>query len=189
MLALRRGGRGARWRTFVSPAVRKYVVFGIVSAISLGLDQWTKILARTHLKPRGPFDPKVVFEYFHLRYAENPGVAFSMLQNFPGGVLSVVAVIAFVLVVMHLRKHVPDAATIQHVALGLVGGGALGNLLDRLVYGRVTDFIVWRAHWDDKWHEWPAFNIADATLCVGVALIVIDVIRHRNDAPPEPAST
>ena len=169
----------------MTPAVRKYLLFSIVAAISLALDQWTKVLARTHLKPRGSFNPKVVVEgFFDLRYAENPGVAFSMLQNMPGGVLSLVAMAAFVLVVLHLRKHVPVEATTQHVALGMVGGGALGNLLDRLIYGKVTDFIVWKYHQK----EWPAFNIADAALCVGVVLIAIDAFRHRRDPPAEPST-
>ena len=70
-----------------APSVRrKYVLFTIFMIISLVLDQWTKVLARTHLRPRGPFRPKVVIEgFFDLRYAENPGVAFSMLQDIPGG--------------------------------------------------------------------------------------------------------
>jgi signal peptidase II len=187
MLALRPGDGGASpRRPFVTPAVRKYLLFSIVAAINLALDQWTKVLAREHLRPRGPHNAKVVIEgVFDLRYAENPGVAFSMLQDVPGGALSLVAVIAFVLVVLHLRKHVPVDATLQHVALGMVGGGALGNLLDRLLYGKVTDFIVWKYHQK----EWPAFNIADAALCVGVALIAIDAFRHRREPPAEPAPT
>jgi signal peptidase II len=69
----------------------------------------------------------------------------------------------------------------MHVALGLVGGGALGNVLDRMMYGKVTDFIVW--HY--KHHEWPAFNVADAALCVGVGLMIVDMFINR----PAPAST
>jgi signal peptidase II len=191
MLALRRGDVGASFRRpFVTPAVRKYLLFSIVAVISLALDQWTKVLARTHLKPRGSFNPKVIIDgLFDLRYAENPGVAFSMLQNMPGWALALVAVVAFVLVVAHLRKHVPSDATLEHIALGMVGGGALGNLLDRLLYGRVTDFIVWKAKWGGEMHEWPAFNIADAALCVGVVLIGIDAFRRWRAQPPEPASS
>ena len=158
-------------------ASRKYVLFGVFTALSLVLDQWTKIMARASLKPLGPFNPKVVIEgFFNLRYSENPGVAFGMLQQLPGGrlLLTLLAVVAFVLVIAYLRKTEPDATRL-HVALGLVGGGALGNVIDRVAYGRVTDFIVWHV----KEHEWPAFNVADAALCVGVALMVIDMIRSR----------
>ena len=167
----------------MTPTRRKYLMFSIFALIALVLDQWTKVMARTSLRPRGPFNPKVVIDgYFDLRYAENPGVAFSMLQEIPGGFLSLVAIGAFLLVLGYLRATPPEATRL-HVALGLVGGGALGNLIDRLVYGRVTDFIVW------KWrkHEWPAFNIADAALCIGVGLMVLDMFVKRKQEPPEPA--
>jgi signal peptidase II len=155
-------------------ARRKYTLFTIFAIISLVLDQWTKILARTHLRPRGSYNPKVVIQnYFDLRYAENPGVAFSMLQDIPGGRvwLTVLAIGAFLLVLYYLRKT-PIDNTRLHIALGLVGGGAIGNLVDRVVYGKVTDFIVWKYHV----HEWPAFNIADAALCIGVGLMLLDML-------------
>ncbi|HVZ74522.1 MAG TPA: signal peptidase II [Polyangia bacterium] len=156
---------------------RKYVLFGAFSALSLVLDQWTKAMARASLKPLGPYSPKVVIDgFFNLRYSENPGVAFGMLQSLPGGrlLLTLLAVVAFALVIAYLRKTESDASRL-HVALGLVGGGALGNVIDRVAYGRVTDFIVWHV----KEHEWPAFNVADAALCIGVALMVIDMMRGR----------
>jgi signal peptidase II len=169
-------------------ANRKYVLFGVFLALSLVLDQWTKGLARELLKPRGPYNPKVVVEnYFDLRYSENPGVAFGMLQQMPGGrlVLTLLAVLAFVLVIAYLRKT-ESGATRLHIALGLVGGGALGNVLDRVIYGRVTDFIVWHV----KQHEWPAFNVADAALCVGVGLMMLDMLLARPArSPSTPASS
>jgi signal peptidase II len=161
---------------------RKYVLFGLFMAISIALDQWTKVLARAHLRPRGVWNPKVVIDgFFNLRYSENPGVAFGMLQELPGGrlLLTALAIVAFVLVLAYLRRTDP-AATRLHIALGLVGGGAIGNLIDRVMYGRVTDFIVWHV----KQHEWPAFNVADAALCVGVGLMVLDMVRSR-PAPAE----
>ena len=169
------------------PAGRKYVLFGVFFALSLGLDQWTKALARTHLRPLGPFNAKVVIDgFFSLRYSENPGVAFGMLQSMPGGkfVLTALAVAAIVLVLMYLRRTDPDAGRL-HVALGLVGGGALGNVIDRISYGRVTDFIVWHV----KTHEWPTFNVADAALCVGVGLMMVDMIVSRPSASSPSAST
>jgi signal peptidase II len=156
---------------------RKYVLFGAFLVLSLALDQWTKGLAREFLKPRGAFNPKTIIpNYFDLRYSENPGVAFGMLQQLPGGrlVLTLLAVLAFVLVIAYLRKT-EAGATRVHVALGLVGGGALGNVYDRVVFGRVTDFIVWHV----KQHEWPAFNVADAALCVGVGLLMLDMLLTR----------
>jgi signal peptidase II len=164
----------------MTPTRRKYVLFSVFTVVSLLLDQWTKVMARDVLRPRGPFNPKVVIQgFFDLRYAENPGVAFSMFQDLPGGrvLLTLLAVVALVVVIAYLRKT-PTEATRVHIALGLVGGGAIGNLLDRVMYGKVTDFIVWKK----GIHEWPAFNIADAALCVGVGLILLDwIIASRNE--------
>ena len=162
---------------------RKYVLFFLFAVLSLVLDQWTKQLARQYLRPLGPFHPKVVIDgFFKLRYSENPGVAFGLLQELPAGrlVLTVLAVGAFALVILYLRKTDAQAARL-HIALGLVGGGAAGNLIDRLLYGRVTDFVVWHV----GQHEWPAFNIADAALCVGVGLLVLDMFF----AKPEQSSS
>jgi signal peptidase II len=157
---------------------RKYVIFGVLGALSLILDQWTKVLAREKL--RGHEMVVVVKGFFNLRYSENTGVAFGMFQTLPGGrfLLTLVAVVAFVLVLHYLRKT-EAKHTRMHAALGLVGGGAIGNLIDRILYGRVTDFIVW--HY--KGHEWPAFNIADAALVVGVALMGLDMLLA-----PKPAA-
>jgi len=164
----------------VTPQRRKYVLFGVFAALSLVLDQWTKALAREFLRPRGPMNPKVIVQnYFDLRYAENPGVAFSMFQDLPGGrvLLTVLAVAAFAMVITYLRRT-PTKASRLHVALGLIGGGAIGNLVDRVVFGRVTDFIVWK-----KGNvEWPAFNVADAALCVGVGLMLLDMYLTRKEA-------
>jgi signal peptidase II len=164
----------------MTPTRRKYVLFSVFTVVSLLLDQWTKVMARDVLRPRGPFNPKVVIQgFFDLRYAENPGVAFSMFQDLPGGrvLLTLLAVVALVVVIAYLRKT-PTEATRVHIALGLVGGGAIGNLVDRVMYGKVTDFIVWKK----GIHEWPAFNIADAALCVGVGLILLDwIIASRSE--------
>ena len=164
----------------MTPTRRKYVLFTVFAVVSLVLDQWTKVMARDVLRPRGPFNPKVIIQgFFDLRYAENPGVAFSMFQDLPGGriLLTLLAVVALVVVVAYLRKT-PVEATRVHIALGLVGGGAIGNLVDRVMYGKVTDFIVWKK----GIHEWPAFNVADAALCVGVGLILLDwIIASRSE--------
>ncbi len=157
---------------------RKYVIFSVLGALMIVLDQWTKVLAREFLRPLPPGHGRIVVEgFFNLRYSENSGVAFGMMQSLPGGrlILTAVAVGALVLVLQYLRKT--DAAQVRlQVALGLVGGGAIGNLIDRIAYGRVTDFIVWHYHA----LEWPAFNIADAALVVGVLLMALDMFRAQN---------
>jgi signal peptidase II len=160
---------------------RKYAVFSILAVIAIVLDQWTKILARQSLRDLGTGKKVIVEGYFDLRYSENPGVAFGLFQNLAGGriILSVMAVVALVLVFQYLRKT-EDHQKILHVALGLIGGGAIGNVLDRVLYGRVTDFIVWRY----KQHEWPAFNVADAALVIGVGFIFIDMLKNYKQTTP-----
>jgi signal peptidase II len=91
--------------------------------------------------------------------------------------LTLLALLALVMVLLYLRKTPVENGRL-HVALGLVGGGAIGNLVDRVAYGKVTDFIVWKV----GLHEWPAYNIADAALCVGVGLILLDMILESRRA-------
>lgn len=172
------------------------ILFAVAGVVAIVLDQWTKILARTHLKTMGPWRATVVVpNYFDLRYSENTGVAFGMGQTLPGGriILTLVAVLALSLVGYYLKKSGTRQYRL-HLALGLVGGGAIGNLIDRIAFGRVTDFIVWKV----GRHEWPAFNVADAALVVGVALMAIDMLFDKQgqvaqgdtapDQPNAPAS-
>lgn len=169
------------------------VLFGVAAALSIALDQWTKALARSHLKLLGPWGGKtVIANYFDLRYSENTGVAFGMFQKLPGGQywLTLVALAALLLVGYYLLRSGPRQLRL-HLALGFVGGGAIGNLIDRILYGRVTDFIVWHV----GRHEWPAFNIADAALVVGVSLMALDMLLDKRSpvatsaAPPDPAGS
>jgi signal peptidase II len=165
---------------------RKYIIFGAIAAVSIVLDQWTKILARHHLKQLGHAGKSVIDGKFVLRYSENPGVAFGMLQSLTGGriILTVVALAAFALVISYLRKTDSSQRRLQ-IALGLVGGGAIGNLIDRIALGAVTDFLVFDlGFW--PLNPWPAFNIADAALVVGVALMALDMARPPTAAPTDP---
>jgi signal peptidase II len=164
---------------------RKYLLFGVLAAVTLVLDQWTKIWARAALGPeRSGKVIEVIGDTFFFRYAENPGVAFSMFRDLAGRryILSAVAILAIALVFYYLHKTEPQQTRLQ-AALGLVGGGAIGNVLDRLIFGVVTDFI-----WVDldfrPFDPWPAFNIADAALVIGVGLMILDMLRP----PPTPGA-
>ncbi len=173
----------------MTPASRKYVLFGVAAALSIILDQWTKVLARHHLKPLGYAGRKVIDGIFTLRYSENTGVAFGMLQSLSGGrvILTLIALAAFALVIYYLHKSEPEQRGF-HLALGLVGGGAIGNLIDRIGLGGVTDFLVFDlGFW--PFNPWPAFNIADAALVVGVALMAIGLARPRAAQPVAPAAS
>ena len=155
--------------------MHKYLIFAFVMAGVLAGDQVTKVWARKALLP---IPQKTVIEgYFDLRYSENPGVAFGMFRHMPGGryILVGVGVVALAFIAAYLRK--PDAEkTSVAVALGLTAGGAVGNIFDRIAFGKVTDFIVWHYHG----HEWPAFNVADAALVAGVLALLLFAPRNKS---------
>lgn len=179
----------------------KWILFFVVAALSLAADQATKIWARDALPLVGhgtgqelasggkqclvPDDivnracqgkaVPVIDDYWDWRLAMNSGSAFGLLAGKSGGriVLTVVGLIALVAMVVMLRRA-RDDQRILHWALGLVVGGAVGNLFDRIYFGVVTDFVVWRY----KTHEWPVFNVADVVLVIGVGLMFIDVQKE-----------
>lgn len=164
----------------MATARTKYFLFGIFGVISLILDQFTKVWARGALGPEFSGKVQQVIEgKVYFRFALNKGVAFSMFRDLAGGrwVLTIIAFAAFFLVLHYLRRTELGQSRL-HVALGLVGGGALGNLADRIIYGAVTDFVVVDL---DVWplNPWPAFNVADAALVVGVGLMALDMFRKQ----------
>lgn len=172
----------------MTPDRRKYLIFAVVAAVAIVLDQWTKILARQSLRSLGHAGRTVIDGIFTLRYSENRGVAFGLLQQLPYNriILTLIALAAFVLVIFYLRKTEPEQRRFQ-VALGMVGGGAIGNLIDRIAFGGVTDFLVFDlGFW--PFNPWPAFNIADAALVVGVGLMAIDMVRPAQSATAATAS-
>ncbi len=118
----------------------------------------------------------VVPGYFEFEYTRNPGAAFGILSKADSPLRKpffvLVSLIAVVVIAMMLRG-VTRKQQLTIWALSLIAGGAIGNLIDRVAYGWVIDFIVWK--YTDEW-RWPTFNIADAFISVGVALLVLDMI-------------
>ncbi|MES1171864.1 MAG: signal peptidase II [Bacteroidota bacterium] len=174
----------------------KLVGFAIPAIVSLIADQTTKQWARAALGPEGSGRMRsVIGKALTFHYAENPGIAFSMFRDLRGGrfVLAGLAIVALVMVVRYLKGTDPTQRRL-HVALGLIAGGAVGNLVDRLIYARVVDFILVDL---DVWplDPWPVFNVADIVLVVGVGLIALDVVQNRRKpdevppVPPTPAAT
>jgi len=152
----------------------KYRILLIVSFVTLVLDQATKLyVARTlplHTMIR------VIEHFFTITYLRNKGAAFGMLATSPWRLpffilVSLVAVVVIVTVIRKLREDQSLAA----FALSLIFAGAVGNLIDRISYGEVIDFIF--VHWYD--HYWPAFNVADSAICVGVFFLALDMIREE----------
>ncbi len=158
---------------------KKHRWFLVAFVISVALDQASKVWARATLRPIYPGVKTVVAGFFDLRYSENPGSAFSLFRGMGGArwFLLLVGFGALGVVAYYLRKAPARAARIG-AELGLLAGGAIGNMVDRALYGRVTDFIVWKV----RGHEWPTFNIADAALVLGVIGLALDTWPSESDA-------
>lgn len=127
--------------------------------------------------PSVPF----VSGFWNWRYVENPGAAWGLLADAPASIrlpfFYGISLAAIVFILVYFRRLAPDQRLLA-VALSLVLGGAIGNFIDRLHLTYVIDFIDWyigQSHW-------PTFNIADAGISVGVALLILDMVLHRETA-------
>jgi signal peptidase II len=152
----------------------------VAAAVVLG-DQWTKGWASRALEDRAPM--RVLDEVVRFTYTRNSGVAFGLGagSHFPYWIFSLIAAIAIV----GLLIARPGQPAIKRVALALVLGGAVGNLLDRVRFGEVVDFILL------SWQRWqfPVFNVADSAVSIGVAIFALawsSAPKQATDAEPAP---
>lgn len=146
----------------------------VISAIVIALDLYTKHLVQTAFAYG---DQLTLTSFFDLVRYHNTGAAFSFLANAGGwqklffGGISVVAIV----VITHLiRKH--HQQKLFCLGLALVLGGAAGNLYDRSTLGYVVDFLSF--HYQS--YYWPAFNVADSAICVGVGLLLLDSFKKQS---------
>ncbi len=148
---------------------RAWVAFGVMVAAVIGIDQWSKALVRSAFDV-GESMP-LIDGFLWLTHVHNTGAAFGMLkgQQF---VLVLVALVVTAVIVYALVKLRPRSV-IARVSLALVMGGAIGNLIDRVIAGGVTDFF------DLGW--FPVFNIADACLDVGAVILVAWLLFGRHE--------
>ena len=145
-----------------------------VALIAFVLDQISKYYVfRFAVQNGSPFE---VFDFFNIVAAFNKGVSFSMLDG--GGLWGRVALIVFALVVILFLLHwmKDEKSAFVRISLGMIIGGALGNVVDRLRMGAVYDFLDF--HYGA--YHWPAFNAADTFICVGAFLIVLHAFFTRN---------
>jgi signal peptidase II len=148
-----------------------------LSALLLIVDQITKfwILARFNLGERSTVIPG----YFDLTLVYNTGAAFSFLAGADGWqrwFFIAIGVAASAFILFLLARH--GSQRLFAFALALILGGAIGNVIDRLIHGKVVDFLL--AHWNDRWY-FPAFNVADSAITVGAVLLILDeLLRVRN---------
>ena len=147
--------------------VRGVWIVLLVAAVVIGLDQATKEWVRinipkySHIVPIPQLGQAFVFEH-----VDNFGAAFGILKMHRGVFIGV-AVIVAVAILVYAPRLSADQKLIR-VILGLQMGGALGNVVDRLNHGNVTDFLDF--HW--RGQHWPAFNVADIAICIGVLVLI-----------------
>ena len=150
-----------------------YVSLGVVV-----LDQWTKWLVELHL-PHHAAHP-VIPGFLNLTHVRNTGVAFGLFASEGGNggpwLLTLLGLAALTAVGLYFW-YAPPGDRLLLIALSLVVGGAIGNLIDRVSSGAVTDFI-------DVYvgtHHWPSFNVADSAISIGIVLMAIDSFRARKE--------
>ncbi len=159
----------------MSTTGKKISLWFAIALVALVLDQVTKIWAENAL---GNDEVIVLTSFFEFQLAYNKGAAFSFLYSaggwqrwFLSGLALVVSVLISVWIVRTQKQHAQGRHW-ELLGLSLILGGAIGNLVDRVLYGHVIDFIVW--HYEQ--YYWPTFNIADTAICIGAGLLVLDML-------------
>lgn len=137
----------------------------VTSVLAVIADQITKHLARSYLVPHESIP--IIGKFFRLTYVENSGIAFGI--NFEGGslVFTITSFVATLLVIGYAWRFRHREMSLR-LALALIAGGAVGNVIDRLLFGKVVDFLDFSV----AGFHWPTFNVADSCVTVGVFLFL-----------------
>ncbi|HXF46486.1 MAG TPA: signal peptidase II [Burkholderiaceae bacterium] len=154
------------------PWWRKLTPWLALAAVVVAVDQATKFAIETAFEFG---DRRPVTSFFNLVLTYNKGAAFSFLAGASGWqstFFTIVGIAASLFIVYLLARH--GTQKLFSLALALILGGAVGNVIDRIVHGHVIDFLDF--HWRG-WH-WPAFNVADSAIVTGAALLILDELRR-----------
>lgn len=169
----------------------KYRVAGIAFAVCFALDRISKSWVVDSLDYADRI--AVIQGFFYLTHVRNPGAAFGLLASADAswrlGFFIGVSILAIGIILVFLRDLDPKDR-LSALALGLIMGGAAGNLFDRFRYGEVVDFLHFRL-WSG--YSWPDFNVADSCIVVGVGILVLELLasegeRRASSEPDGPAS-
>lgn len=149
-------------------------LFGITSLV-LAADQLTKWLVQEIIVPRNPQVIVVIEGIFELSYTTNTGAAFGLMRG-KNLILTIITIVAIGFIFVYYKQYLHSLW--MRIALSVLLGGALGNFLDRIRHGEVTDFLRFRLL-PNFW--WPTFNLADVAVCIGAGMLMIHLLRHRGD--------
>jgi len=166
--------------------LKQRLLFWTVLVLLLVLDQLVKAWTRQHIVLEGSWEGRPWPGVFELTNVQNEGIAFGLLQGM-GPLLAPVAVAMALLAGFYSYRH-PEESWLTHLAMALLAAGALGNLYDRMVLGKVTDMFSFRLI------HFPVFNVADACITIAACLMmlswIVDAVRSKGptsarvEAPP-----
>ena len=161
-------------------AAGRRAVYGWITLVVVALDQLTKAIVDRAMDLH---DSRTVVEGFvRLTYVQNRGAAFGILSDadlpYQSVLFTVVSLVALSAIALYAWR-LPGPSRLPRIALALIIGGAVGNLIDRVRLGYVIDYV------DVFWgrYHWPAFNVADSAITIGVILLLLDILRSPADAP------
>lgn len=152
----------------------RWRLFGLIVMVGLVVDQFTKILVDRSMTLYQSIP--VLDGLFNLTYLRNKGAAFSFLSTASWRIPFFIGVtlVAAVVILVTVRK-LREEQRLAQSALAMIFSGAVGNLIDRVRLGEVIDFLD--VYW--KGYHWPAFNVADSLICVGVTLMALEMFREE----------
>jgi signal peptidase II len=152
----------------------RWFLFSLIALIGLVADQISKLYIDSTMRLFQSIP--VIDGLFNITYVRNRGAAFSFLSHASWRLPFFIAVSAIAsLVILVAFKRLRDDQKLAQLSLAMIFSGAVGNLIDRVRLGEVIDFLD--VYW--KSHHWPAFNVADSLICVGVALLALDMLREE----------
>jgi len=156
-------------------------MLALLTAIVITIsDQWSKHVVRSDFYYG---ESRTVIEgFFNLTYVRNTGAAWGMLGGHTH-VLTIISIVMLLAMIIYRRSFLNDSFS-HRLALGLLVGGIVGNLMDRLRQNWVTDFFDF---YYGNWH-WPCFNIADAAICTGVGIYLLTGFIGQREVEPTPSS-
>ena len=153
--------------------MKKYIKAFIILLVLIGVDQWTKYLAVTHLK--GNAGIAIIKDIFHLQYLENHGVAFGMFQGQIWFFLPLTIVIALIMIFLYYKIPGTKRYLPLRICAILITAGAFGNMIDRIRYQYVVDFFYFKVI------NFPIFNVADCYVVIAVILFVILMLFYYKE--------
>ena len=153
----------------------KYILF--LTLPLYALDQFTKWLALQHVTPDAP--RIIIPEFFALVFVTNTGAAFGSFKNNNWFFIMLSCIAIVVVLTLLFRRHERDVW--RDTSLALLLSGVFGNLTDRLLHGAVIDFLLFNLHVPFA-DPWPAFNVADACICIAVGFFVVHSFRQEKAA-------